>query len=438
MERDLEEPPGVPPFLQGTAQQRLEVPLDGRQRRAQLVRDVGDELRAHALEPAERGDVVEHHDRAGLAGAEAQRHRIDLQHAGHRVAQAQLAAQGDLLAAGARRAEQLVQLGAADHLRQRLALAARRAHAEHRARALVHEHDALVRVHRDHALDHAVEDGGGLGALLLEVVDLLAQPGHHHVQRAAKGAELVDRAHRRAGVVLALAHSPRDLLHLDDGLGDPPRDEDADARRHRERQQAAGEHHPVQLGVGRRDHGQRQGQAQHADRAWSVAHGQRGIEQRRADRRACPQIPADAAGERPADLATVAVVLEARQLRHLDLGIAQHEAVERDQGHARAGGGGRAHGERPRGGRRRGPDQERARVVVQEPGGRGQSGLERVHGEGLEGVIQIDTGRDHAQRDEADERERELDGDAAADELEGPGHRGIIARSRTPAPLWLG
>ena len=42
----------------------------------------------------------------------------------------------------------------------------------------------------------------------------------------------------------------------------------------------------------------------------------------------------------------------------------------------------------------------------------------------VEGVIQIDTGRDHAQRDEADERERELDGDAAADELEGPGHRG--------------
>src|SRR5206468_4247453 len=114
---------------------------------------------------------------------------------------------------GARRAEQLVQLRAADHLRQRLALAAARPHPEHRPRALVHEHDALVPVHRDHALHHAVQDRRGLGARLLRVVDLLAQPRHHDVERAAQRAQLVHRTDGGPRAGLALAHTPGDLLH---------------------------------------------------------------------------------------------------------------------------------------------------------------------------------------------------------------------------------
>src|SRR5437016_2828705 len=85
----------------------------------------------------------------------------------------------------------LVQLRVADHLEERLPLAAAGADAEHRPRALVHEHDALVAIHGNHALHHAVEDGAGLGALLLEVADLLPQTRRHDVQGASERAELV-------------------------------------------------------------------------------------------------------------------------------------------------------------------------------------------------------------------------------------------------------
>ena len=316
-----------------------------------------------------------------------------------------------------------MQLRAADHLRQRLALAAPRPHPEHRPRALVHEHDALVPVHRDHALHHAVQDRRGLGALLLRVVDLLAQPRHHDVERAAQRAQLVHRTDGGPRAGLALAHTPGDLLHLDDGTRDPAGDEDADAGRHRQRQQAAREHHAVQLCVRGRHDGQRQRQAQHADRARAVAHRHRGVEERRADGRARAEVAAHAAGERGADLGPVAVILQARKLRGGHLGVTEHESVERDEGHARARRLCRAHRERPDRRRRRGPDEEGTGVVVQEPGGGDQPGLERVHGEGLQRVVQIDAGRHHAQRDEADEREGQLDGDAAAHERQRPGHR---------------
>src|SRR5207248_10695802 len=136
--------------------------------------------------------------------------------------------------AGPGRTKDLVQVGVADHLRERLALSTAGAHAEHRARTLVHQQDALVRVHRDDALHDAVENGRGLGALLLEVVDLLAQPRHHRVESAAQSADLIHGAHWRARRILALTHAPRDRFHLDDGPRDAAGDEEADTRRHGE------------------------------------------------------------------------------------------------------------------------------------------------------------------------------------------------------------
>jgi len=165
---------------------------------------------------------------------------------------------------------------------------------------------------------------------------IFSQPRHHDVERAPQRAQLVHRADGGPRVVLALAHAAGDLLHLDDGPRDPTGHEDADAGRHRQRQQAAREHHAVQLGVGGRHDGERQRQAQHADRARAIAHRQRGVEQRRADGRAGAEVAADAARQRHADLGTLPGVLEPRQLGHLHLGVAQHEAVERDEGHARA------------------------------------------------------------------------------------------------------
>ena len=50
------------------AEQRLGVALDGRERRAQLVRDVGDEVAPDHLQPTQLGDVVQHeHEAEGVA-----------------------------------------------------------------------------------------------------------------------------------------------------------------------------------------------------------------------------------------------------------------------------------------------------------------------------------------------------------------------------------
>ena len=56
---DLEEPARVL-VRSRRLEQRLDVAADGRQRRAQLVRDVGDEVAADLVGPPQVGDVVQH------------------------------------------------------------------------------------------------------------------------------------------------------------------------------------------------------------------------------------------------------------------------------------------------------------------------------------------------------------------------------------------
>src|SRR3989338_540150 len=206
-EHDLEEAPRVVPFLERAAEQRLEVAVDRRERRPELVRDVRHELRAHLLEPAQLRDVVEHHHDAGLRARQAQRHRVHLEPPVGRPGEPELVARD---AGRPRRAdgpEEVVQGRVADDLEERSALEARRVEAEHGARPLVHQEDRAAPVHSEHALDHAVEDRGRLGLLLLEVADLLAEPPHHRVERPAQRADLVGRAHRRARGEVARAHA---------------------------------------------------------------------------------------------------------------------------------------------------------------------------------------------------------------------------------------
>ena len=67
-----------PPALLGVAValgQRLDIAADRRQRRAQLVRDVGDEIAADLIRAAQVGDVVQDHDGAvgGIAAGGAPR-----------------------------------------------------------------------------------------------------------------------------------------------------------------------------------------------------------------------------------------------------------------------------------------------------------------------------------------------------------------------------
>ena len=151
-----------------------------------------------------------------------------------------------------------------------------------RARSFISE-DVLVAVHRDDALDHPVEDRGDLRALLLEVLDLLAQPRREDIQRPAEGADLVGGARGRADEEIALAHLAGDGLHVDHRARHAAGDEDADAERDQQRHAPAREQHLVERGVGRGDGGQGEREPQHADHLPGVPHRPGDVEQRRVE-----------------------------------------------------------------------------------------------------------------------------------------------------------
>ena len=77
---DFDELPVVLLVLQAAVQQGLGVTLDRRQRRTELVRDVGDEILAHAFQALEVGDVMQNRDGAS-AGAQLERRRLHLERA---------------------------------------------------------------------------------------------------------------------------------------------------------------------------------------------------------------------------------------------------------------------------------------------------------------------------------------------------------------------
>jgi hypothetical protein len=74
------------------------------------------------------------------------------------------------------------------------------------------------------------------------------------------------------------------------------RHEEADPAGDHERDEAAGQHDAMDLGIRGRDRRQRQGHSDDADRAAAVDDGQRHVEERHADRRAGPAMPPDPAG----------------------------------------------------------------------------------------------------------------------------------------------
>src|SRR5713226_1408644 len=86
-ENNFEEADTILRIVDGPGEKRFRETLDGGKRRAQLVRNVGDEIAAHALEFAQFGDVVQHDHRAGgFRGADrcdSDRKKMLAQRAGH-------------------------------------------------------------------------------------------------------------------------------------------------------------------------------------------------------------------------------------------------------------------------------------------------------------------------------------------------------------------
>ena len=277
-------------------------------------------------------------------------------------------------------------------------------------------------VHRDDALDHPVEDRGDLRALLLEVLDLLAQPRREDVQRPAEGADLVGRARGRADEEIALAHLAGDGLHVDHRARHAAGDEDADAERDQQRHAAAREQHLVERGVGRGHGGQGEREPQHADHAPGVPHRPGDVEERRVDRGAASQVATEPALERRPDLRAIPVIVEACQVFGPPVGFRDDAAVGGDQGDARAR---RARHAQDEGLDRRGgaaAAQEAPRLVLDHAGHRGQALLERLDGELLERVVQKEARRHHRDAHEAHQGQGELEGDAPADGADDGAH----------------
>ena len=152
----VDQPAGNRRVVLGAGHQRLGVGADHGDRRAQLVRDVGDEVAPHGLEPAHRGDVLEQQHAAVAAplarGADQRARRV-----------------GQLDLGGRRHVavDQIEQLGDADEVDQRLA-DRRAGDAEHPARGVVEQLDPVLAVDRDHALGQAFGDRGEQHALARE------------------------------------------------------------------------------------------------------------------------------------------------------------------------------------------------------------------------------------------------------------------------------
>jgi hypothetical protein len=168
--------------------------------------------------------------------------------------------------------------------------------------------------------------------------------------------------------------------------------------------------------VRRRDHRQRQGQAEDADDAVTVAYRYPDVEQCLVHGGARTQAVTALTDQSAADLGTAGVILHRGEAVHGDLGVRDDAAVGGDEGDASAGRTTRASHEIAKALGRGGVDEQRPRLVVEEGPREDQPRLERVGRERFESPVQIESGHEHAQPDEADQRERELHGDATPDQ----------------------
>ena len=173
-------------FIVGVVNQRFGVALDGGQRRAQFVRDVGDEVAADLIRVLQVGDVVQHKHRAAALG----HHRGNApdQRAIAVQRQRQLDAFGGPARHGARdllddgRMTDGFDVGTAAGLALEL---------QQVARSFVHELQPPLAVDDQHAFDHAGEDGLHARAVAGERVHPLPQFMHGGIHGARDAAEVI-------------------------------------------------------------------------------------------------------------------------------------------------------------------------------------------------------------------------------------------------------
>ena len=170
------------------------------------VRHVGDEVLPQPFEPPQFCCVVQHHDRAERLGA-GQPGDVDGQVLRPRPLPVEFLAVRAV--AGQRLFDDLLHRPLPRHFPQLAADAAGGVELQQHAGAVVGEQDALLRVERDDALDHAGQDRPQLLAVVLDLRETRREALAHGVERPRQGVEL--RAAGRADLVAQVA------------VGQPPR-----------------------------------------------------------------------------------------------------------------------------------------------------------------------------------------------------------------------
>ena len=206
----------------GAVGQGLGVAADVGEGGAQLVGDVGHELPAQLLVPAQVGDVVDDHQSARLAllvkGGEQQLQippvhlPLPLQHVGP--------LQPQHLPQGGHVAEELLIPGVLPD-----------GAAEHLLRRRVGLDDPAVVGEGHHTVGHVEEEGVQLVALVLHLLDGVLEPAGHLVEGVGEHADLVVRAHGQPPGEVAAGHLFRSGGELPDGGDHRPGQQEGEQHR---------------------------------------------------------------------------------------------------------------------------------------------------------------------------------------------------------------
>ncbi len=213
---DVEEPVGGRRVLEGAGLQRLGGRPDGRDRRAQLVRGVGDEVAAKRLQPAELGHVDEDQQEPLVVTGQ----RGGLHQETSRLEAGELDLDGGIVGSLAGAIDDGVELRVPHRLDEELADGVG-AEQERRPERRVHQDDPPVAIDHDDALVHRLEDAALQIALGAELAERGREASGETVEGLAQAGELVVARKTRADFEVPLCHATGRVGELPHRRGHP-------------------------------------------------------------------------------------------------------------------------------------------------------------------------------------------------------------------------
>jgi hypothetical protein len=163
-----------------TVQERLDIALDRRERRAQFMRHIGDEVFSDMFQTAEFGDVVEDEDGAGFVVLFSPCDRR------FHIEAAPTREKDFAFLTGASREHRRnegVQFRMAEHLRRPASARLITCHPEHALPRRIHLKDTALGVQDHDAFHHRREHGQQLGTVFGQFLDFGPQFARHAVER---------------------------------------------------------------------------------------------------------------------------------------------------------------------------------------------------------------------------------------------------------------